>query len=305
MAETATPRPPGVTLHDPSSALTATFVPGAGMIGVSLADDGVELLGQRGGLGAYLTRAKTMGIPILYPFANRLSAPDYPVDEAVVTLTPGAGGVHTDEHGSPIHGVLAGYPGWQVSEHSSARLTAEVDYGAHPALLASFPYPHRLTYDAALADRTLTITTTITATTGAAVPVCYGFHPYLRLPEVPRRQWRIDTPAMTHRLVDARGLPTGGTDAHPGGSTVLGDAVYDDGFVDVAPGAVFAVSVPQRRITVCFEHGYPAAQIFAPGSDDVICFEPMTAPTDALRRGGYRSAQPGRPDMARFSIRVT
>ena len=63
-----------VTLHDPSSSLTATFVPGAGMIGTSLADDGVELLGQRRGLDAYVTDGKTMGIPILYPWANRLSA---------------------------------------------------------------------------------------------------------------------------------------------------------------------------------------------------------------------------------------
>ena len=52
-----------VTLNDPSSPLTATFVPAAGMIGTSLADDGVEFLGQRRGLDAYVTAGKTMGIP--------------------------------------------------------------------------------------------------------------------------------------------------------------------------------------------------------------------------------------------------
>jgi aldose 1-epimerase len=30
----------------------------------------------------------------------------------------------------------------------------------------------------------------------------------------------------------------------------------------------------------------------------------MTAPTDALRRGGYRCAQPGDPAVAVFSIHV-
>jgi hypothetical protein len=39
-----------VTLRDPSSSLTATYVPVAGMICTSLADDGVEILGQRRGL---------------------------------------------------------------------------------------------------------------------------------------------------------------------------------------------------------------------------------------------------------------
>src|SRR5690625_7207100 len=62
-----------VLLRDPSSGLTATFVPGAGMIGTSLCDDGVELLGQRRGLAAYVSAHKTMGIPLLYPWANRLS----------------------------------------------------------------------------------------------------------------------------------------------------------------------------------------------------------------------------------------
>jgi aldose 1-epimerase len=30
----------------------------------------------------------------------------------------------------------------------------------------------------------------------------------------------------------------------------------------------------------------------------------MTAPTDALRRGGYQCAHPGEPAVAVFSIRV-
>ena len=86
-----------VTLRDPSSALTATYVPVAGMVATSLSDDGVELLGQRRGLQAYVSNHKTMGIPILYPWANRLSSNGYGVDGAVITLTPGTGGVRTDQ----------------------------------------------------------------------------------------------------------------------------------------------------------------------------------------------------------------
>src|SRR6478735_6529647 len=93
-----------ITLRDPSSALTATFVPGAGMIGTSLTDDGVEFLGQRRGLDAYVADGKTMGIPILYPWANRLSGTDYTVAGTSVDLT-GAPGVRTDPHGAPMHGV--------------------------------------------------------------------------------------------------------------------------------------------------------------------------------------------------------
>ena len=50
-----------VTLTDPSSSLTATIVPMAGMIVTSLRDGEHEFLGQRRGLDAYITAGKTMG----------------------------------------------------------------------------------------------------------------------------------------------------------------------------------------------------------------------------------------------------
>ncbi len=293
-----------VTLRDPSSELTATFVPGAGMVGTSLSDGGVELLGQRRGLETYVAKHKTMGLPILYPWANRLSSNGYGINGAVVTLTPGTGGVRTDQHGVPIHGTLAGYPDWQVRTRLESRLTAEVDFGSRPELLASFPFPHLLTLDITLADRTLTVRTTVTATTGAQVPLCFGFHPYLRIPGVPRTDWQVQTPAMRFRPVNAWGIPTGAMESHPAATELLADKFLDDGYDEVPPGAVFAVSGGGRRIEVRFDEGYPAAQVFAPGDDEVICFEPMAARTDALRRGGYRVARPGEPGVAQFSIRV-
>ena len=132
-----------VTLRDPSSSLTATYVPAAGMIGTSLADDGVEFLGQRRGLDAYVTDGKTMGIPILYPWANRLSASTYGVDGAVVSLTVGTGGVRADEHGVPIHGVLAAYPGWLVTARSENTLDGRAGLRRRPAPAGVVPVPAR------------------------------------------------------------------------------------------------------------------------------------------------------------------
>jgi aldose 1-epimerase len=294
-----------VTLKDASSSLTATFVPGAGMIGTSLSEDGVEFLGQRRGLEAYVTSGKTMGIPILYPWANRLSASEYDVDGTVVTLTAGSDGVRTDDHGAPMHGVLAACPDWKVTVRSDGELTAVLDYGAQPRLLASFPFPHVLTQKVTLADRTLTIETTVTATTAAAVPLCFGYHPYLTIPGVPRQDWILTTPAMRHLPVDDRGLPTGASEDWPASAQPLGDTVYDDGFDTVADGSVFAIEGGGRRVEVTYGQGYPCAQLFAPLGDDLIGIEPMAAPTDALRRGNFRSAVEGRPVTSRFSVRVS
>ncbi|KRD05679.1 aldose epimerase [Mycobacterium sp. Root265] len=289
-----------ITLRDPSSALTAAFVPGAGMIGTSLADDGVEFLGQRRGLEAYVTDGKTMGIPILYPWANRLSGTDYAVDGKSVDLAA-APGVRTDPHGAPMHGVLAAHPGWQISELSTNTVVATLDYRT-PELLAAFPFPHLLTQRITLADRTLTIATTVEPGDGR-VPLCFGYHPYFTIPDAPRDEWELSTPAMRHLPVDDRGLPTGAHEPWAAESAPLADRVLDDGFDDVAQGSVFAIAGGDRRIEVTFERGYPAAQLFAPAGDALVAIEPMTAPTDALRRGGYRVAA-GEPVTTQFSIRV-
>lgn len=294
-----------VTLKDPSSSLTATFVPQAGMVGSSLADGGDEFLGQRRGLDAYVNLGKTMGIPILYPWANRLSASKYGINGAVVTLTPGTGGVRTDEHDVPIHGVLAAYPGWLVIARSDNTLTAVLDYGGKPRLLASFPFPHVLTQTVALMDRKLTIETTVMPSTSASVPLCFGYHPYFTIPGVPREEWQLSTPTMRHLPVDNRGIPTGEHDQWNSPTGPLESAQYDDGFDQVPDGAVFTLSGGDRRVDVAFEKGYPAAQIFAPKGDDIVAIEPMAAPTDSLRRGTYRYAEPGKPETARFSITVT
>lgn len=293
-----------VTLTDPSSPVAAQFVPEAGMIGTSLTDSGIELLGQRRGLDGYLTAGKTMGIPILYPWANRLGANTYTAEDVSVTLTPGENGVRSDPNGLPIHGTLAAYPGWRVTTESEDELTAQVDFGADAGLLAAFPYPHLLTVTVRLADRALTVRTSVTATGDKAVPLCFGFHPYLHLPDAARYEWIIETPPLRHLRLDGWGLPTGESEPQPAKEETLGDNAFDDAYDHVSEGAVFAVSGGGRRIEVHFERGYPATQIFAPLAEDVVCFEPMTAPTDALRRGGYRCVHPGEPAVAAFSIRV-
>src|ERR1700743_72972 len=269
------------------------------MIGTSLADSGVELLGQRRGLQAYVEAGKTMGIPILYPWANRLGATTYSVEGVAVTLTPGENGVRADPNGLPIHGTLAGYRGWRVTAESANELTAEVDFD-DPALLAGCPFPHLLRVTATLAERALTVRTTVTATGERAVPLCFGFHPYLRLPDTARADWIIETPALRHLGLDDRGLPTGETSEQPAKSETLGEKAFDDAYDQVSDGAVFAVSGGGRRLEVHFEHGYPATQIFAPPAGDLVCFEPMNAPTDALRRGRYPCARPGEPATAQF-----
>lgn len=296
---------PAVTLRS-RDGLAATFAPAAGMVGVSLRDGEQELLGQRKGLAAYAHDGKTMGIPLLHPWANRLACDGYAVEGVTVELAPGQPGLRRDPNGLPIHGLLAGSPHWRTLPGSAETLSAELDFGARPELLAGFPFPHTVRLDATLRGRTLTIATTVTATGERPVPLAFGFHPYLRLPGVPRAEWRVELPALRHLRLDERSIPTGAGEPVAASAFALGERALDDGFDDVEPGARFAVCGGGRRVEVCFEQGFPAAQVFAPLAEDVVCFEPMTAPTNALAsHDGLRSVAPGERDTSVFSIGVT
>src|SRR5689334_5267 len=94
--------------------LSATFVPQLGMIGASLTHRGEELLGQRNGLAAYEAKGSTMGIPLLHPWANRLSGMTYKAAGKSVTLDPDSPRLKLDPNGLPMHGLLSASPHWQV-----------------------------------------------------------------------------------------------------------------------------------------------------------------------------------------------
>ena len=289
--------------------LEAAFAPGLGMAGVSLRHAGEELVDRRAGLAAYAERGAVMGIPILHPWANRLAAFDYEADGRTVRLPAGPPLVRCEEHGLPIHGLLSGSPHWRVrsivADGDRVRLAATIPFDAHPELLAAFPFPHTLRLDATLDPGGLTVATTLHATGDVAVPVAFGFHPYLRLPGADRATWVLDLPARRSLFTDVRGIPTGHHEDEHAVRLTLGARSFDDGFDRIADGAAFAVSGAGRSVAVTFLSGYPAAQVFSPRGAQFVCFEPMTAPANALRSGdGLRRVAPGAAFTAVFRIDV-
>jgi galactose mutarotase-like enzyme len=86
----------------------------------------------------------------------------------------------------------------------------------------------------------------------------------------------------------------------------LGSRTFDDGFAAPPDAAPFVLAGGGRRFEIGFDHGYPYAQVYAPADDDVIAFEPMTAPTNALVAGGpdLIVLAPGESHRATFWITV-
>jgi aldose 1-epimerase len=86
--------------------LEAIFLPRRGMLGASFRHRGEELLRRLENLEAAAARGSTAGIPLLYPWANRLASSRYRVAGRDVTFDPSSPLLHCDEHGLSIHGVV-------------------------------------------------------------------------------------------------------------------------------------------------------------------------------------------------------
>jgi galactose mutarotase-like enzyme len=301
----------GLTLEsDARGGLVAVFVPEAGMICCSLKHRGEELLGQRAGLRAYVDHYSTMGIPFLHPWANRLGAARFELAGREVDLTLPDLPLKHDDAGLPMHGLLPAAAGWRVDRHAELEhggvLAASFDFAVYPHLLEAFPFPHLVEIEATLVEGSLEIATSLTATGDVAVPIAFGFHPYLCLPGVPRAEWLLEAPVHERVVLDERGLPTGAHEPIAIEPGPLGGRTYDDAFHAPSPGTAFALTGPDRRLELRFDSGYPFTQIFAPAGLDAIAIEPMTAPTNALLSAGpeLTFVPPGETFGATFSISV-
>ena len=284
--------------------LSATFLPELGMLGASLTHQGEELLALPGGLEGY-RQGHVTGLPLLAPWANRLSTRHFRAAGTEVDLD----GVelHTDPGGLPIHGTVTAHPGWRLTHLDTAGdragMAARFDYGAWPELLTAFPFPHAIEVEAAVDGTALTVTTTLRPTGDQAVPVAFGWHPYLRLPSGPRNGWRLVLPEREHLELDTRGIPTGRSTAEQAEREPIADRTFDDLYA-LADDRVLGLEAGGWRLRARFEEGYPYAQVFVPPGQEFACLEPMTAPTDALTTGACPLAEPGGSFTARCSIVV-
>lgn len=288
--------------------LDAAVAPGVGMVVASLRQRGEEVLGQRDGLRGYAERGRTFGVPLLHPWANRLRGQTCTVADQALHLDPREVPVRLDAHGLPIHGLLGAAAGWEVAETSAdadgAEVVATFAFDERPELLRAFPFPHQLALTHRLDAAGLQSTLTVLATGGCAVPISFGFHPYLA-PGGSRQDWLIELPVLERAVLDDRGLPTGARETAAPGPRALGDDALDDLYTQLEPEPVFAVETAHRRLEVAFGEGFPCAQVYAPRDLDVVCFEPMTAPTDALVSGvGLHLLPPGGTYTATFRIDV-
>jgi aldose 1-epimerase len=284
--------------------LQATFWPEAGMLCASLCRRGTELLRRVHDLETARIKGSTAGIPLLYPWANRLGGLKYHAARREVSLDPSSPRLHFDDHGFPMHGVPWSQLRWEVVSEGQDALIARLDWLGEE-LLAIFPFPHRVEMTVRIGRGDLQIQTTVFADFGSPVPISFGFHPYFGLSEIPRAQWKLQSPAMRRLSLDEHGIPDGKEALAPALAEPLGTTSYDNGFSLDRDQAIFSISGGGHSIAIEFQSGFRYAQIFAPADKQFIAIEPMTAATNALSSGqGLRVIEPGEQFVASFRVVV-
>jgi len=283
--------------------LQATVLPGYGMLVASLKWRGIELLRRIDDLESAAAKGSTAGIPLLYPWANRLDGLRYHAAGREVALDPKSPFLHFDGNGLPIHGVPWAQMAWQVTRKDQSQVLAGLEWAGE--LLSVFPFRHEVEMRIGLEPSGLEIAVAITAH-DEPVPVSFGFHPYFGIDGVPRSDWRLHLPAMRKLILDPRGIPTGAQEDFAGRNTALGDTIYDDGFALDRTPAMLSLSGGGKTIAVEYGEGFPFAQVYAPKSQDLVALEPMTAPTNALVSGNNLPiVEPRKRFAAKFRIGVS
>ncbi|MGY3264608.1 aldose epimerase family protein [Lysobacter sp. HA35] len=284
--------------------LLAVFRPEQGMICTSLKHRGEEILRRIDEMDEALATGMSVGIPLNYPYANRIRGTQYEFDGHSVELDKASPWVMKDWNDTIIHGVPWPRLEWCVQEATDRRLRSRLQWN-RPELLAVFPFGHEVEMTATLDGLGLTIETAVLANAGVRVPVSFGFHPYIGLPGIGRDQWQLTLPAMDGIVLDELLLPVGERTHLPAYDDRLAHVEFDHGFAFTSDSPTMSIAGNGRRISVDFLENFRFAQIYAPDGHDYISLEPMTAPADALRsHENLTVVEPGGRFAATFRLRV-
>lgn len=236
------------------------------------------------------------GIPFLAPWANRMAEGGFWANNKKYRFNPDLGTVRLDSNDIAIHGMLTSSPLWEVidlgSDGHSSHVTSRLQFWKYPDLMANWPFAHEYEMTYRLTDGVLEVTTKVRNLSAKPMPVVLGFHPYFKLPGVPRSEASVHIPAKEHVETDAHLVATGELKpANLPDWVSLKDHTFDDGYTDLTREgdgrAVFSVEAGASKIEVLYGPRYQVAVIYAPPNQPYICFEPMAAITNGVNLAHY------------------
>jgi aldose 1-epimerase len=236
------------------------------------------------------------GIPFMGPWANRIDDTGFWANGKKYEFNPALGNYRKDGNRLPIHGLLSGSTPWQVTDigadRKSAHVTSRFQFWKYPDMMAQWPFAHEYEMTYRLENGMLEVKLTVANLSLEAMPLAVGFHPYYRIPDIPRDDWILYMPSGKAVVADKRRIPSGEfEDIKLPNPLPLKDHILDDGFTDLqreTDGRTrFLIAAGAKKIEVLFGPKYPVAIIWEPAQMpgkpmDFICIEPMAGITNAI-----------------------
>jgi aldose 1-epimerase len=277
-----------VRLADAAHAIEVLICPSIGNIAYDMRVHGQHILmAPPASLTEWRDKPSQAGIPFLAPWANRLDGDAFWANGTRYHLNPDAIAVRRDGSGLPIHGLLLFAAAWEIARVSAdanaAEVTSRLEFWKHPQWVAQFPFAHTIEMTHRLANGVLEVRTSIQNHSVDPMPLVIGFHPWYQIPGTPRDDWKVHAPVRDHYVLSSRFTPTGEIQpANLPDPVSLAGRQLDDVFGGIQPNSEFALEANGRKISVRYGPKFPIAVIYAPQTRDVVCFEPMTAPTNGF-----------------------
>jgi aldose 1-epimerase len=303
-----------IKLTDPETGSTATIAPDLGFncfrfrvrlrdnrtINVLSAVDGFELGGQR---------PSHSGIPLLFPYPNRIAGGRYHWDGREYQLPEGL--VPWDRTGNAIHGFCIDRP-WRVTDEGTSSVTGVFRLSLDaPDRLPYWPADAEIQVQYQLLGGCLRADIRVHNPSDRPLPFGFGTHPYFAVPLAPGSscgQCRVKAPTdhawkLNDCLPDANGGPVKA--AIPlAASPALCGLKLDDVYTDLhcqGHQIVCRIEDPAAHAVVeqRFAPDFRELVAFTPTWSSAVCLEPYTCMTNAINlqatgiNAGLRVLAPG------------
>lgn len=222
------------------------------------------------------------GIPILFPFAGKLTGDSFPIDG--------------DRLPMPQHGFARRMP-WRIAgvdTQSGAAVSLSLE--ASDATLTMWPFRFRLSFTYSLRDGVLTIDQRFANQGDRPMPIHPGLHPYFQL-EAPHKAAARAVTKATAAIDNLTGAQV----------AITGPIDFSKGEVNLqlldhdAPTLVFQ-RAERPPLELTFDPAPPVVTLWTLPGRDFICIEPWTRAADAVNRGEALWIPPGGEHRQMFSI---
>jgi aldose 1-epimerase len=284
-------------------------VVGEGLVNIISAQPDV----LRGGSG---TRS---GMPILFPFPNRIAGAKFEFGGQQYRLTPAKPGDPNAIHGFCAKAAWTDYAATGDNE-VTARFRISRDAPRH---LKEWPGDLELQVVFRLTDTALRMTSTVTNLSKKPVPCGLGFHTYYTsLGDVDMEQVEVGCSAANYWVL-RKSIPTGEKAPVTANNDLrsaptLAGRTLDDvltglrPFVPTSDGLVERASVQgtRARVAVRCDANFREIVVFTPPDRQSVAVEPYTCPTDAVHLAeagqdvGWRVLQPEQEWQSVAELRV-